>query len=549
MTTRHAFPLGSWARAVCALIALAGVLWLPAVAAAHPLGNFTVNRYSRIEVGSQAIRLRYVLDLAEIPTLQELRQAGIVGKPDDAALHGLLLSKTPELAAGAQLSVDGRWVPWVVEDAQVELVPGQANLDTLRIVLRLRAPPGREDGARLEYRDGNYSGRIGWHEVVLRGVDGVGLAGSTVPDRDLSDELRAYPSDPAQPPLDVSSARATISLVGGSGSESGSQPAEQAPILSRPRLALDPAADYLAGFLRGDGSVGGAGLAVAFLVAVGLGAMHALEPGHGKALVGGYLVGSRGTARQAILLGLTVTATHTIGVYALGAVTLVAAQYVVPERLYPVLGVASGLMVAAIGLSLVRSRLLGRPDQHGHDHGGYADGHGGHSHRHGHPSHSPSDHSHGHGDDLHGPGGYSHTYGDHSHHHEDHPHEHRAHSYSNGLLQTGGGGRPGGRSLLTLGISGGLLPCPSALVVLLAAVSFQNVPLGMGLVAAFSVGLAGVLTAVGLLVVYGGRVLSRSGFAHQVGRSAPAQALPALSAAGITLAGLAIAAQAAGALG
>ncbi len=184
--------------------------------------------------------------------------------------------------------------------------------------------------------------------------------------------------------------------------------------------------------------------------------------------------------------GTTVTVTHTIGVYALGAVTLLAARYVLPERLYPILGVLSGVLVVAIGLGLLRTRIR---SLRGHAEGGHT-------------------HGHSHGD---GPGQHRH----------DAP--------------------VGMRGLLALGVSGGLLPCPTALVVLLAAVSFHNVLLGMALVAAFSVGLAIVLTGIGLAFVFGQRVLVRRQLLSRIGGSAIARALPALSAAAITVAGLVIA--------
>jgi ABC-type nickel/cobalt efflux system permease component RcnA len=230
----------------------------------------------------------------------------------------------------------------------------------------------------------------------------------------------------------------------------------------------------------------------ALLVAMALGALHALGPGHGKAMVAAYLVGSRGTPGQAVILGTTVTITHTVGVYALGALTLVAAQYALPERLYPVLGVLSGVLVVAIGLGLLRARLRslrGHTDR-GHEH--------------------------------------------------EHEHEH-GHSHGDGAGQHRHDGPVGMRGLLALGVSGGLLPCPTALVVLLAAASFHNVLLGMVLVAAFSIGLAIVLTGIGLAFVIGQRALRRRQLLSRIGGSPIARALPALSAAAITVAGVIIA--------
>lgn len=204
----------------------------------------------------------------------------------------------------------------------------------------------------------------------------------------------------------------------------------------------------------------------ALAVAVGLGAFHALEPGHGKTLVAAYLVGSHGTFKHALLLGLVVTAAHTAGVYLLGLATLYASQYIVPERLYPWLGLASGIMIMTLGSMLLLRR--------------HRDKHGIHSHQHGHTRHhhhGPHDHEH-------------HSHGDAHHHHE--PNE-------NVSL----------KQLLALGVSGGIVPCPAALVVLLSAVSMQRIGLGLLLIGAFSVGLATVLVAVGMLMVYARRFMSR----------------------------------------
>ena len=198
---------------------------------------------------------------------------------------------------------------------------------------------------------------------------------------------------------------------------------------------------------------------IALLVAAALGALHALEPGHGKTVVAAYLVGSRGTARHALILGLIVTASHTAGVYLLGAVTFFASQYVVPERLYPWVALASGLTIAALGLSLFWRR--------------FKEGAAGHAHRH--------DHVHEHG---------------HAHGHEGHHHHHE-----HGVVSL--------RQLWALGITGGIVPCPAALVVLLSALSLRRVGFGLLLIVAFSLGLALVLIAIGMLMVYARRLVAR----------------------------------------
>jgi ABC-type nickel/cobalt efflux system permease component RcnA len=220
----------------------------------------------------------------------------------------------------------------------------------------------------------------------------------------------------------------------------------------------------------------------ALLAVMVWGAGHALTPGHGKTIVAAYLIGSRSTSWHALYLGLTVTLTHTLGVFSLGIVALFASQYVLPEQLYPWLGAVSGLIVVGLGGTMFWRRVwpLVPRQGDGHHHGSH-----GHGHDHDHP------HEHGHG----------HPHG-HEHHH---PYDHE-HGHSH--LPAGADGAPvSWRSLLGLGISGGLLPCPSALVLLLTAVSINRAALGMVLVVAFSLGLAGVLTTVGLLFVKGSRLI------------------------------------------
>jgi nickel/cobalt exporter len=203
------------------------------------------------------------------------------------------------------------------------------------------------------------------------------------------------------------------------------------------------------------------------------GAAHALSPGHGKSIVTAYLVGQRGTPWHAALLGLIVTATHTVGVFSLGLVTLALSQFIVPDQLYPWLNLTAGVLVISIGLSVLAARFRhARAHAHGHDH-------------------------------------------HHQHHHED---------------DTAG---PSFRSLLAVGVSGGLLPCPSALVVLLAAISLHRIAFGLLLIVAFSLGLALSITGIGLVAVAAKRAFARARFDGAVLR-----ALPALSAAVIVVAGV-----------
>src|SRR5687767_997960 len=227
-------------------------------------------------------------------------------------------------------------------------------------------------------------------------------------------------------------------------------------------------------------------------IAFFLGAAHALTPGHGKALVAAYLVGSKGRISDAIYLGGVVTITHTASVFALGLVTLYASHRVSLDRIFPALSLISGLLVACVGAWLLFTRTSG----HGHPH-----------HHHGH------DHDHEHG--------HSHEHGHHHHHHQ---HE--------------GAGRG---SLLSLGISGGLVPCPEALVVLMLSISVGKVLLGLALLTAFTLGLAAVLMAIGCAMVMAGPAMQRWS-----GESGWIKKLPVVSAANVTVVGVAMVVEAAG---
>ncbi|HXF62189.1 MAG TPA: sulfite exporter TauE/SafE family protein, partial [Caldilineaceae bacterium] len=347
---------------------------------------------------------------------------------------------------------------------------------------------------RLSYTDANYAERLGWQEVVVAPAEGIELLSADVPQTDLSNALRAYPVDLLQDPPAVHSAELRWQAASG-------------PARARPWEEAAPAG-AVAGRQRQDRlaelvalpDLGPWQVTLALLAAFVWGAAHALSPGHGKTIVAAYLVGARGTWRHAAFLGATTTITHTIGVFALGIATLLASQVFLPERIYPWLSALSGGLVVAIGLSLGWSRLrslrAGTMDHH-HGHAHHSHGHShddAHSHAHPHvhePDHDPQAHHHSHA--------HHHPEGDHEGHHGGHSH-----------LPPGADGRAlTWRSLLALGISGGLLPCPSALVVLLGAVALGRVGFGLLLILVFSLGLASVLTAIGLALLHAGRLFER----------------------------------------
>jgi high-affinity nickel-transport protein len=239
-------------------------------------------------------------------------------------------------------------------------------------------------------------------------------------------------------------------------------------------------------------------LLTAALIAAGLGALHALEPGHGKTIVAAYLVGSRGTPRHAVLLGLIVTAAHTAGVYLLGVITLYASRWIVPEQLYPWLGIISGLTIAGLAAYLFLRALTGESADHSHE-----------------------------------------TGASHSHWFAALTKPRVAEAGSQIRTAQAPGSAIPLRQLLTLGITGGMVPCPAALVVLLSALSLHRVGLGLFLIVAFSMGLAGVLIVIGLLMVY-----ARQFMARWKGDGAIAKRwLPVFSSGAMLILGLGIAAQ------
>lgn len=452
-----------WVVAVL-LIGSGMIIGRPATVAAHPLGNFTVNRYSRLLVSPGHLAVQYVLDMAEIPAFQERMRidADQDGTISTHEQQTYLLAQTEALRQNLRLLADGQPITLHTDSTHLEFPTGQGGLLTLRLSARFVADlPTATYEAQLSYADGNYGSRLGWSEIVVQAADGSTLLASSVPSQDISQELRAYPTDLLQNPLTVSQAEFRVAPgVAGAGPLAQQQMAVQAA------PAAAPAADQFAALITRPVDTPLA-VVLVLLVAFGLGALHALSPGHGKTIVAAYLVGSRSSTWHALLLGLTTTATHTAGVFALGLITLGVSTWVLPEQLYPFLSLVSGLLVVLLGITLLRLRsaALHHPHDHSHDH--------------------PHDHSH------------HHPFGLHHHHHHDHHHHHHT--------LPGEGGPTTVRSLLLLGISGGLLPCPSALVVLLSAIALGRVGFGLLLVVAFSLGLASVLTAIGLLLVHARR--------------------------------------------
>lgn len=480
---------------IALLIALIAAMGSVQIGLAHPLGNFTINRYSRIELANEQIRLRYVVDMAEIPTYQEMQliERNHDGQVDEAERTSYLQQKVPQLRQGLNLQVNGKSVALNLVLQDLSFPPGQGGLPTLRLVSDWSTPFTPTQGPQqLDYRDDNFADRLGWKEIVIR-ADHVKLIRSSVPATDLSAELTKYPDDMLSSPLNQREAHATFELT----AASASAPAgDLGPVTPRPNV-LDRSRDQLAALIATQ-ELSLPIILVSLVVAFGLGALHSLSPGHGKTIVGAYLVGSRGTARHAIFLGLTVTLTHTIGVFALGLVTLFASQFILPEQLYPWLSVISGVLVVLIGMSLFATRLRSFL-----------------AHR------SEPEHAHAHD--------HHHTQGAHDHAHA-HGHSHLPLDAQGNVIDA-----LSWRNLLALGISGGLLPCPSALVVLLSAIALQRVAFGLVLIVAFSAGLAGVLTGIGLLLVYANHLFARLQAPGQLARLIPVGSALVVTALGIVI--------------
>jgi len=529
---------------------------------AHPMGNFSVNHYSKIKVGEKSVEILYLVDMAEIPTYQEMRRFGITPKENDPSAARYLDRQGKALKEGLSLESDGRFVWLDTVSRQVAFAEGAGGLPTMKIGFVFQGKLEVTGGThKLSYVDNNFPGRTGWKEIVVLS-DEAAILESSAPSTDRSRELTTYSSDALNSPPQQLSAlvnyktsfsepeRSASAAVAGTPSSqtlphktnmahrarrplvaalqirrgsrdsiasadvNGRQPSSSSVVsstvassLSVVRAQNTPRSRFTE-LISTQGKLSFWVLFSAALIAAGLGALHALEPGHGKTIVAAYLVGSRGTARHAVLLGIVVTTAHTAGVYMLGGVTLYASRYIVPEQLYPWLGAISGLSVAGLGVFIFLRRWTGETGEH---------------------SHAPG---------------------------EQHSHwflsmfkqatlKQATTKEAANRVATSADSKPMERALplrelCMLGITGGIVPCPAALVVLLSAFSLHRIGFGLFLITAFSLGLAAVLVTVGLTMVYAKRVMSsrvRAG-------SAAVRYLPFLSSAFMVMLGVGISASA-----
>ncbi|MEU2800326.1 nickel transporter [Streptomyces sp. NPDC007117] len=477
-----------------ALAAVASAAVAPA-AAAHPLGNFSVNYHTGLVLRTDRIDTRIIVDRAEIAALQE--RPVVDSDHDDTVSDSESRAYAEEACSGLRkqlhLSLGGKRADWKQSSATLVYENGEAGLKTSRLTCELttRADLTEPTGIRAET---DYdTTRIGWHEMTATG-QGVRITRTDVPATSATRELRQYPQDPLASPLD----QRTASLRSEPGQGAGAVPAVVAEL---------PGAGVISGVLAKvtgafDSLVGAreitlpVGLLALFLALV-LGASHAAMPGHGKTIMAAYLAGRRGTRRDALTVGATVTLTHTAGVLVLG-LALPVSTHLAGETVLMWLGAASGLLVTAIGLWLLLGAVRGR-SQHNHHHHGP-----GHSHSH-------VDHQHGHGhhhDHDHGPVTPASA-------HDSAPagelqatpavatlappdHEHHPADTSTAPRNARRTSRSG---LIGMGIAGGLVPSPSALVVLLGAVALGRTAFGVLLVIGYGLGMATTLTLAGLLLV------------------------------------------------
>jgi nickel/cobalt transporter (NicO) family protein len=472
------------------LLVAAAVLALLVVAApaasAHPLGNFTVNRYSGLLLSPGHIQVTYVLDMAEIPTYQE--SSGIDTNGDGIPVESERLAWAEREAAAIlgriTLTAGGSPVRLAVRSSYMTFREGQGNLPTL--YFRAVFAGGMPSSGALRFADANYADRIGWAEVTATSVDGVAVAGSTVPSRTISDELTAYPRAALSSPLAVTSA--SLSFAPGLSNGGGAPPVTSGGTSGSPATSGGAFAALVNWKLTPLVLLLSLGLAFAF------GALHALGPGHGKTITAAYLVGKGARMRQAVAAGVAVAFMHTASVLGLGLVALVLFESFPAELVYPWLGLVTGLVAFCLGTAMlvvrVRARRRGLDPWRGQGHA--------------HP-HAPVDAPARELALVGAPAAHSRDAGMAARSHAaDHRHDDDEHGLDPATERV-----ISRKGIAALAVSGGLLPSPTALVVLTAAAAYHRVGYGLGLIVAFSLGLATALIAVALVALRARAIVSR----------------------------------------
>jgi len=526
-TPRHRRRL----RGLAALIGLCAAFTIPALVAAHPLGNFTINHYAGVRVEPDRVLLDVVMDQAEIPTFQA--RLGFDtdgdGEVSDAETDAGRLTACESLAPDLSLTIDGARQALVLDEAGLTFPSGVGGLNTMRIVcgfsVSLGAPLAA--GTRIDFADSSFADRLGWREIVATG-SGVTLTppkgAAPLRAASASDRLRTYPTTlltqaladmavsivaapggPMLPALDIADA----SPLAGSGVD---QVAE-ASVAPRLRIASAPPVVVAAPAIASAGSVPGGVtgadlpaifrstdispivLLISILTAAALGAGHALTPGHGKTLMAAYLVGTRGTPLHAAGLGLSVTFSHTVGILVLACVVVGAQGFLPPDTVVRWAPVIAAFSIVAIGGWMLygegRRRWRGRQTAavaHAHDH----------DHTEAPQRPHPDDHDHDAPTAV--PGEHSHAGITHSH-------------------LPPAGATISWRSLFVLGLAGGLIPSTSALLILLGSIAAGRPAFGFVLVVAFGLGMALVMGGIGLALVLARGRLDRVDAGSPLGRA------------------------------
>ncbi len=487
--------------AIAAVLAAGLVAGWPSTAAAHPLGNFTINHYAGLRVERDRVLLDVVIDHAEIPTFQARQDFDLDadGSVSDEEIEAGRVTGCDGLASSLSLTVgDGVPRPLALSEAGLSFPLGAGGLSTMRQVCvfeaRLAEPIG-SGAVRLAFSDATFEERLGWREIVAIG-SGVTLGEVTGPLRatGVSDRLLLYPQDRLASPL-VDRSLVVEVRAGGPSLPVFDVPDAQpvavgappvpAPTVASPATAPTPDPGPVATVAPAavPGGIGGAELPdifrrtdltpfvilVSLATAAALGAGHALTPGHGKTLMAAYLVGTRGSARHALGLGAAVSVSHTAGILVLAAIVVAATDVLAPDVVVRWAPVVAAISIVLIGgwmlLGELRRRRRARDARHDH-----AD---------------PRDHAHPHGHDH--PHGHAHPHG----HDHDHGHPHGA---APGTTITW-------RGLFVLGLAGGLIPSTSALLILLGSIAAGRPAFGLVLVLAFGLGMAAVMAGIGIALV------------------------------------------------
>lgn len=447
---------------------------------AHPIGNFTINLYSGIVIEPGMVHIDYVMEMAEISTQEQKPGMDLDENGEITAEERESWADRASTQIGTNLTMlaNGQPVALRLMDRSLRFRTGQGGLDLLYMQATFEGvlPASGE----IDYSDTNYDTRPGWREMTVTPGPGVAIVSSDVPDRSVSQELKVYPPS-ASSPLDVRETTFTF------------QPSD-APV--------EPTAPGGAGSGNGGDSDGSAspagsggfadllaasssdrGIALLVVLAFGFGFLHALGPGHGKTIMAASTLSGSVRLRHALSLGGIVALMHCASVVVLGLIAYAASRTISSERVYSGLRLFTALAVLIVGavLLVVRWRQRNRPGEHGHEHG---------------------------------------------HEHAD---RHRSSSVETPALDRAG--------IAAVAASGGLIPSPSAVVVLLAAIAVDRIPLGVALVVTFSLGLAASLVLVGAISHFARTWLGRS-------ENRVMQWLPLAAAAAIFIVGVVLTVQA-----